>query len=62
LLRPSEIEKKLLLIESLSSILWNAGEKQYACVTLNKNSKCFTVETEGIKGSLYVPDGITENV
>jgi len=58
LLRPSEVEKKLLLIETLSNVLWNAGEKQYACLTLNKNVNCFTIE----KGSPYVPDGITEKV
>lgn len=61
-MRPSEIEKKNFLVKSISDILWTAGEKEFACVTLNRGTECFNLDKGGRKGSYYVPDGITEKV
>ena len=61
-MRPSEIEKKNFLIKSISDILWSAGGKEFACVTINKGSACFSLDKGGRKGSYYVADGITEKV
>lgn len=62
ILRPSEIEKKIYLIEALSNILWTAGEKRQASVLLNKLSPCFSIDKENLKESFYVADGLTENL
>ena len=63
ILRPTEIEKKGLLVETLANTLWTAGENKYACVALNRQVTCFSWDKNNkSKESYYVPDGLTEKV
>jgi hypothetical protein len=62
-LKPNDTEKKDLLVQSLSEILWKAGgESKCACVALNSQSNCFDLEKNARSSSHYVADGITEKV
>jgi hypothetical protein len=64
ILNPNANERKDALIKSLAEILWNAGEKSYACVTLNGYKEAFDVssDTKTKSKSNYVNDGLTEKV
>ena len=53
-------ERKDSLIKSLADILWNAGEKTYACVTLNGYKVSFDLLNDAKTKSNYVNDGLTE--
>lgn len=63
ILRPTEIEKKGILVETLANTLWAAGENKHACVALNRQVTCFSWDkNDKSKESYYVADGITEKV
>lgn len=64
ILKPTETEKKEVLIRTLAEIIWDAGEKMFACVAQISSSNCF--ETSGFgyvnSKSNYYGDGITERL
>ena len=63
ILKPNEVEKKEVLIKTLSEILWEAGEKMFACVVQSSSSNCFETSGYGFNSkSNYYGDGITERV
>lgn len=62
ILNPNPNERKDALIKSLAEILWNAGEKSYACVTLNGYKEAFDVLNDAKTKSNYVNDGLTEKL
>lgn len=62
-MKPNDTEKKNVLSESISEMLWNAGEEKYACAVLNSQSNCFDMTSNGPnKKSSYVADGYTERL
>lgn len=62
-LRPTETERRAILIESLAEILWQAGEEKFACIVINSQSNCFDLGMNGPnKKSSYVGDGYTERL
>ena len=63
ILKPNETEKKDVLIKTLSEILWEAGEKMFACVAQNSFQNCFETSGYGFNAkSNYYGDGLTERV
>lgn len=62
MLNPNSTERKDALIQTLSEVLWNAGEKNFACVTLNGFKVQFELSNDLKVKSAYVPDGLTEKV
>ena len=64
ILKPTETEKKDILIKTLSDILWEAGEKSFSCVVQVSASNCFEITGFGLHNSRsnYYGDGITERV
>ena len=65
ILKPNESERRDILIRSLSSILWKAGENTYSCVVLNGSKNCFEIPSSLAsqnKKSNYFADGLTEKV
>ncbi len=62
-MKPNETEKKDVLIKTLSDILWEAGEKMFACVVQNSSTNCFETSGYGFNAkSNYYGDGLTERV
>jgi hypothetical protein len=49
-------------VQSLAQILWNAGQENHACITLNSHESCFDLSVQQSSKGSYVLDGITEQV
>jgi hypothetical protein len=62
ILKPTENEKKEILIKSVSEILWKAGENQRATVVVNSLYNCFELSFSTTTKSNYIGDGLTERV
>lgn len=64
ILKPTETERKDVLIKTLSDILWEAGEKMFSCVVQSSSMNCFEITGFGRHNSRsnYYGDGVTERL
>ena len=61
-MNPNGNERRDALVKSLADIIWNAGEKSYACVALNSFKNSFDILNDVRSKTNYVNDGLTEKV